>query len=173
MSKFFNAFKVENLFLQGEFNITRPYTFSHFGDGTLNYGHFNQPLGHLWGSNFWEAVGIARYRKGRWFANAKLILGEKGFDIDGLNYGGDIYRDNGERVADTGIEIGQGNKTSIFIGDLQAGYVVNPATNLQFFGGLTVRNFDPTIETSDVTKQSTTWFTIGLRTNLFNGYFDF
>ncbi len=172
-AKYFNAFKVDNLYLQGEFNITRPYTFSHFGNGTLNYGHFNQPLGHLWGSNFWETIGIARYKKGRWFANAKIILGEKGFDQDGLNYGGDIYRNNDERIADTGNEIGQGNKTSIFIGDLQAGYVVNPTTNLQFFGGLTVRNFDPTIQTSNFAKQNTTWFTVGLRTDLFNWYFDF
>ena len=172
-AKFFNAFKVNNLYLQGELNIARPYTFSHFNDGTLNYAHFNQPLGHLWGSNFWEAVGIARYRKGRWFANAKIVLGEKGFDLNGLNYGGDIYRDNGERIADTGIEIGQGNKTAIFIGDLQAGYVVNPATNLQFFGGVTLRNFDPTTETTNFTQQNNTWFTVGLKTNLFNWYFDF
>ncbi len=172
-AKYFDAFKIDNLYLQGELNITRPYTFSHFGNGTLNYGHFNQPLGHLWGSNFWETVGIARYKKGRWFANAKIVLGEKGFDQDGLNYGGDIYRSNDERIADTGIEIGQGNKTSIFIGDIQAGYVVNPATNLQFFGGLTVRNFDPTTQTSTFAKQNTTWVTVGLRTDLFNWYFDF
>ena len=172
-AKYFNAFKVDNLYLQGELNIARPYTFSHFGNGTLNYGHFNQPLGHLWGSNFWETVGIARYKKGRWFANAKVVVGEKGFDINGLNYGGDIYRSNDERIGDTGIEIGQGNKTSIFIGDLQAGYVVNPTTNLQFFGGLTVRNFDPTMQTTDLTKQNTTWITVGLRTDLFNWYFDF
>ncbi len=172
-AKYFNAFKVDNLYLQGEFNLARPYTFGHFGNSTLNYSHFNQPLGHLWGSNFWETVGIARYKKGRWFANAKIVLGQKGFDQDGLNYGGDIYRSNDERIGDTGIEIGQGNKTSIFIGDLQAGYVVNPATNLQFFGGLTVRNFDPTTQTSTFSKENTTWFTVGIRTDLFNWYFDF
>jgi len=172
-AKYFNAFKIDNLYLQGEFNIARPYTFGHFGNSTLNYGHFNQPLGHLWGSNFWETVGIARYKKGRWFANAKIVLGEKGFDQDGLNYGGDIYRSNDDRIGDTGNEIGQGNKTSILIGDLQAGYVVNPATNLQFFGGLTVRNFDPTTQTNTISKENTTWFTVGLRTDLFNWYFDF
>jgi hypothetical protein len=173
-AKYFNAFKVDNLLLQGELNIARPYTFSHFKP-TLNYAHFNQSLGHLWGSNFWEAIAIARYKKGRWFANAKITLGEKGFDIENLStsYGGNIYADNDNRTGDIGVELIQGNKTSIFIGDLQAGYIVNPTTNLQFFGGLTLRNFDPIIETPNVSQQNTTWFTIGLKTDIFNWYFDF
>jgi len=172
--KYFNAFKVNNLFLQGEFNLVRPYTFSH-RKSILNYGHFNQPLGHLWGSNFWEAIGIARYKKDRWFANAKLTLGEKGFDIENLstNYGGNIYLSNDTRTGDTGVDLLQGNKTSIFIADLQAGYIVNPTTNLKLFAGFTLRNFDPTIQTNNFNKQNTTWFTIGLKTDVFNWYFDF
>jgi hypothetical protein len=171
-AKYHNAFNIDNLYLQGEFNLSRPYTYAH-KKPILNYGHFNQPLAHLWGSNFWEAIGIARYKKDRWFAKAKLTLGKKGFDTDGLNYGGDIYLSNDDRTADTGIDLLQGNNTSIFIADLQAGYVVNPATNLQFFGGFTLRNFDPTNESIKFPKQDTTWFTIGLRTDVFNWYFDF
>ena len=174
-AKYHNAFKVDNLFLQGEFNLARPYTFSHFGNGTLNYGHFNQPIGHLWGSNFWEAIGIAQYRKGRWFANAKLILGQKGFDIDNIStsYGGDIYASNDNRIGNTGVDIGQGNKTDIFIGDLQIGYTLNPTTNLKLFTGLTLRNFDPLLQTTSFNSQNTTWFTVGLKTDIFNWYFDF
>lgn len=170
--KYHNAFNIDKLYLQGEFNVTRPYTYSN-RKSILNYGHFNQPLGHLWGSNFWEVVGIANYKKDRWFGNAKLTIGKKGFDKDGLNYGGNIYLDNDDRIADTGVELLQGNNTSIFIADLQGGYVVNPTTNLQFFGGLTFRNFDPTTETSNLSKQNTIWFTVGLRTDVFNWYFDF
>ena len=170
--KYHNAFKIKNLYLQGEYNMARPYTYSHFNP-ILNYGHFNQPLAHLWGSNFSEFIGIARYKKDRWFANAKLVVGKKGFDQNGLNYGGDIYQNYNDRVADTGIDLLQGNKTDIFIADFQAGYVVNPASNLQFFGGLTLRNFDPTNESTNLTKQNTTWFTVGLRTDVFNWYFDF
>jgi len=170
--KYHKAFNIDHLSLQGEYNMVKPYTYGHFNP-ILNYGHFNQPLGHLWGSNFWEAIGIARYKKDRWFGNAKLTVGKKGFDTNGSNYGGDIYLSNDDRIANTGIELLQGNKTSIFIADLQAGYVINPATNLQFFGGLTLRNFDPTTETTNFSKQNTTWFTIGLRTDVFNWYFDF
>ena len=173
--KYYNAFNVENLFLQGEFNLARPYTFSHFEDSTLNYAHFNQPMGHLWGSNFWEAVGNAQYRKNRWFANAKIVLGKKGFDFENnpTSFGGDIYASNDNRTGDTGVKLLQGNETSIFIGDLRAGYIVNPATNLRFFAGLTLRNFDPTTQTTNFSKDNTTWFTLGLKTDLFNWYFDF
>jgi hypothetical protein len=31
------------------------------------------------------------------------------------------------------LHVGQGNKTTILIADLQAGYLVNPATNLKVF----------------------------------------
>jgi len=44
--KYFDAFKVKNLFLQGEFNYARPYTFAH-QNPILNYANNSQPLGHM------------------------------------------------------------------------------------------------------------------------------
>ena len=173
-AKYYNAFKVDGLTLQGEFNWVRPYTFSHTVE-QLNAGHFNQAIAHLWGANFWEAIGIARYKNNRWFGNAKLIFGNKGFDFDSSDrtYGGDIWIDNDLRPSDYGNTVGQGNSTDIFIADLQAGYVVNPVTNLQLFGGFTYRNFTPAQSGNVVSEDNTTWFTIGLRASLFNWYFDF
>ncbi len=81
-AKYYNAFKVDGLMLQGEFNWVRPYTFSH-GEIELNSGHFNQSITHLWGGNFYEVIGIARYKKDRWFGSGKLIAGKKGFDFEG------------------------------------------------------------------------------------------
>ena len=170
-AKYYNAFKINNFYLQGEFNLARPYTYSH-QTPTLNYGHYNQPLSHLWGSNFWEFVGIARYKKDRWFGSAKINYGSKGFDHSGINYGGDIYKSNDYRIANSGIEMLQGDNTRIFITDLQAGYLINPTTNLRLFGGFTYRNFNPTQPITNF-KEATTWFTIGLKTDLFNTYFDF
>ncbi len=173
-AKYFNAFKVKNLMLQGEFNSVRPYTNSH-ETVSLNYGHYNQPLSHLWGGNFWEAIAIARYNKGRWFGNIKLIVGEKGFDFENsdVSYGGNIYRSYTERGSDYGNEIGQGNTTNLFITDVQGGYILNPVTNLQLFAGLTYRSFDQMIQTNNSPMKNTTWFTIGLKSDLFNWYFDF
>jgi hypothetical protein len=93
--------------------------------------------------------------------------------MNGLDYGGNIYISNDNRVADTGIDFLQGNKTNIFIADLNLGYLINPSTNTKFFAGLTYRNFDPMTEISSTSQNSTLWFTVGLKADLFNWYFDF
>jgi hypothetical protein len=175
--KYFNAFNVNNLLLQLEFNHVRPYVYSH-SDPLTNYGHTNQSLGHQWGGNFKEAIAIARYHKGRYFADAKVTFGQRGLDFDtpenGANYGGNIYKDYDEsRPFDSNVSVGQGNKTMIVIADLQAGYLINPATNLKFFGSYIYRNFDPTKNTLTTFKESTNWFTIGIRADIFNWYFDY
>ncbi|ULC59410.1 gliding motility protein RemB [Flaviramulus sp. BrNp1-15] len=174
--KYFNAFKVDNLLLQFEYNRIRPYTYSHNTIAT-NYGHNNQSMAHLWGANLSEAILIGRYRYKRWFADAKLIFGTRGLDFndgtDNFSYGADVYRNYNDRPFDTGVEVGQGIKTKVFNGNLQAGYLINPASNLKLFTDITVRNFNPDATTTTTFKTNTVWFNFGLRTDLFNWYFDF
>ena len=175
--KYFNAFKVDNLLLQLEYNHVRPYVYSH-SDPLTNYGHTNQSLGHQWGGNIQELIAIGRYHKGRLFADAKITYGVRGLDFANSgansNYGGNIYRDYDlERYADTGVKVGQGNKTNVFITDLQAGYLVNPMTNLKLFGSFIYRNFNPSQDTATTFKESTTWFSLGIRSDVFNWYFDY
>jgi len=175
-AKYFRPFNVENLFLQFEYNQVRPYTYSH-NTVVLNYGHNNQSMAHLWGANFREFIAIARYEKDRFYGSAKVVFGEKGFDFnteeDSFNYGGDIYRDERDRNGNTGIEIAQGNTTSIFHGELQVGYLLNPSTNFKVYASLIYRDFNPLVNTATEFKNSTTWFSFGLRTDIFNWYYDF
>ena len=176
-AKYFNAFNIKNLLLQAEYNIVRPYVYSH-SEAITNYGHNNQSLGHQWGGNFKELVAIARYHNGRYYADAKLIIGTRGLDFnnatDTYNYGSDIYRSyNESRPYETGVVVGQGNKTNVFMADFQAGYLINPATNMKLFGSLIYRNFSPATETATAIKESTTWFSVGLRCDVFNWYFDY
>ena len=175
--KYYDAFQVKNLMLQLEYNQVRPYVYSHSNPLT-NYGHNNQSMGHNWGGNFREFIAIARYYKGRYFADAKLIYGQRGFDFkdgtDNFNYGGNIYLDyDDDRPFDIGVNVAQGNKTNVMIADLQVGYLVNPAANLKVFGNVLFRNFDPSAETATTISSNTTWFSIGLRSDLFNWYFDY
>ena len=174
--KYFNAFKLDNLLLQLEYNRVRPYTYSH-NSIILNYAHNNQPMAHLWGANFSEAIAIGRYHYKRWFADAKFIFGKRGFDFndgnDDFNYGSNIYRSEIDRNADTGITVGQGNTTNVFQADLGGGYIVNPVTNLRLFTNITFRNYNPQANTAAALNTDTVWFTVGLRTDLFNWYNDF
>jgi len=175
--KYYNAFKVDNLQLQLEYNHVRPYVYSHSMPIT-NYAHNNQSIGHQWGGNFKEFIAIARYHKGRLFADAKVTAGTRGFDFDtledDLNYGGNIYKDYDEKRAfDSNVKVGQGNKTAVFIVDFQGGYLVNPATNLKLFGSYIYRSFDPSKNTATTFTESTNWFTLGMRADIFNWYFDY
>jgi hypothetical protein len=175
--KYYNAFHVDNLLLQLEYNHVRPYVYSH-SEPITNYGHNNQSIGHQWGGNFKEFIVIARYHKGRYFADAKITSGTRGLDFDtadnSFNYGGNIYKDYDlKRPFDSGVKAGQGNKTALFITDIQAGYLVNPATNLKIYGSYIYRSFDPAKNTAATFNESTNWFTLGLRADVFNWYFDY
>ncbi|MFT6730110.1 MAG: hypothetical protein ACJA1H_001431, partial [Glaciecola sp.] len=174
--KYFDAFKVDNLLLQFEYNRVRPYTYSH-NSVVLNYAHNNQPMAHLWGANFSEAILIGRYNYKRWFGDAKFIFGKRGFDFnegdDFFNYGSNIYRTEVDRNANTGITVGQGNTTNVFQADLGGGYIINPATNMRLFTNITFRNYNPEADTAAALSTNTTWFTVGVRTDLFNWYNDF
>ncbi|VXB16280.1 Gliding motility protein RemB [Flavobacterium sp. 9AF] len=176
-AKYYDAFHVKNLMLQIEYNQVRPYVYSHSNPLT-NYGHNNQSMGHAWGANFRELIGIARYFNGRYFGETKFTYGQRGFDYntatDTYNYGSNIYLNYEEnRPFDTGVSVAQGNKTKIMIAEVQIGYIVNPSSNLKVFGNLIFRDFNPKIQTENLQKNSTTWFSIGLRSDLFNWYFDY
>ena len=176
-AKYFDAFGVKNFMLQLEYNQVRPYVYSHSNPLT-NYGHNNQSMGHAWGANFREVIGIARYAKARYFGEAKFTYGQRGFDFnsatDMYNYGGNIYLNYDEnRPFDSGVAIAQGNKTTIIVGELQMGYIVNPASNLKIFANAVFRDFNPEFQTETLQKTNTSWFSIGLRSDLFNWYFDY
>ena len=175
--KYYNAFTIPNLLLQVEYNNIRPYVYSH-SDPLTNYGHNNQSMGHAWGGNARELIAIARYHKGRYFADAKVNYGIRGLDFDtaedSFNYGGNIYKDYDiNRPFDKGVEVGQGNKTTILIADFQAGYLINPMTNLKVFANFMYRDFKPTTETAFTKQNSMSWFTVGIRSDIFNWYFDY
>ncbi|CAM4210731.1 gliding motility protein RemB [Gillisia hiemivivida] len=174
--KYFDAFNVPDLYLQAEYNQVRPYTYSH-NSIVLNYGHNNQSLAHLWGANFREIIGIARYRKDRIFGSAKVIYGKRGFDFDDGSddryYGGNIYRSERDRAFEDGVKIGQGNTTTTLFSEVEAGYIINPVTNLKVFGSLIYRNFNPQVNTDLIFKENTVWFNVGLRTDIFNWYYEY
>lgn len=173
--KYYDAFNVDNLQLQLEFNQVRPYVYSN-NEIILNYGHNSQSMAHLWGANFRELIAIARYQNDRWYGTAKAIYGKRGFeigDIDDVYYGGSIYGNDENIPSEFGIEIGQGNTATTLIGDLELGYIVNPSTNFKCYANVLYRNH--TIDQFDPVnlEESTVWVNFGIRTDIFNWYFDY
>ncbi|MFI8378489.1 gliding motility protein RemB [Leeuwenhoekiella sp. NPDC079379] len=173
--KYYDAFKIDNLQLQFEFNQVRPYVYSN-NEIVLNYGHNNQSMAHLWGANFRELIGIARYENDRWYGTAKLIYGERGFEVGDINatyYGGSIYGNDENVPSELGIEIGQGNKAQTLLANVELGYLINPSTNLKIYTNVLFR--DHKIDQTDPVNftEKTLWVNFGIRTDLFNWYFDY
>ncbi|MDT0686280.1 gliding motility protein RemB [Autumnicola psychrophila] len=175
--KYFNAFNIPDLLLQAEYNQVRPYTYSHNKEVVLNYGHNNQSMAHLWGANFREIVGIARFKKERIYSHAKVIYGKRGFDfnngVDNAAYGGDIYESYNDRPFDYGVKIGQGNTARSLFAEVEVGYIINPTTNLKLYGNFMYRNFNTQVKTATHFDNSTVWINFGLRTDIFNWYYDY
>lgn len=113
--KYINVAGVDNLDLQFETNIVRPYTYTSI-DGTANYSAYNQPLAHPMGANFVEFVGILRCQPLKRFSmTAKAILTRIGLDDATNNYGSNIFRPYEQVIAKRpyGNFITQGVATNI------------------------------------------------------------
>lgn len=165
--KTYDPFSIKNLYLQTEFNWVPPYMYSH-KTPLKNYGHYNQPLAHPYGANFWESVNFIRYNYKRFFFNYQFIYSIYGEDPEGLNYGKDIYKSYTTRVSDYGNYIGQGIETRLLYNDINVSYLINPSYNLNFTIGYINRNLK-----TDTDTHTTNYFYIGLKTSIGNTYYDF
>jgi len=170
--KYFNAFKVDRLFLQAEYNSVRPYMYSH-DKALTNHGHYGQPMAHTWGGNFNEFVLRSNYSIKRWVVEFQLNFGIVGNDTSGSNWGKDIYQSYNNREMDDNNKIGQGVTTNIVVVDAKLAYIVNPSYNLRVEAGVTARQFNPEVNVGSLKEDNTLWFHFGLRTALFNNYYDF
>lgn len=126
--KYIDAFGIANFDLQGEANIVRPFTYAH-NTTASSYTHYNQPLAHPLGANFWELVGIARYQLlPELTAQMTFVYYQKGLDSTGQNWGGNIFvsnvDDNRQLTVqqEFGNTIAQGIKQKVALLDLLISY---------------------------------------------------
>ena len=177
--KSYNSFGIKNLFLQGEFNLVRPYMYSHHS-GESNYGHYNQPLAHPWGANFYEIVARAQYNYKRFYFQYKMNYGKWGDDItteDGefQYYGHDIYHNYSDYYHIDGINglyghyMLTGEKNTLMMNNFVVSWLVNPSYNLNVFADITHRN--QSIEGGSQYNNFIVSF--GIRTTLDRKYYDF
>ena len=122
--KYIDAFGIPNLDLQAEYNMARPYTYSH-KDGGRNYMHYGQALAHPLGANFKEYLGILRYKlSSRLSAYGTVMYAEKGNDPFGshISYGGNIAKSYETRNGDLDQKILQGIKATTTYTDLRLSF---------------------------------------------------
>ena len=168
---------IKNLKLQLEYNMVRPFTYSHNDYSTnpstihtlQNYAHFNSPLAHPLGSNFNEAMASLTYHKKRWIFEGMTTIAKLGIDTNtSISIGQDLYKPSNERAQEYGHFTTQGLTTDIINSTLKVSYVVNPKSQLLFQFGITNRMYKNSTENS-----STNMFFVGIKTAIINRYTDF
>jgi hypothetical protein len=166
--KYINAFELEHLDLQLEFNAVRPYTYSSF-DSLNSYTHYSQPLAHPVWANFKELVGIVRYQPHpRLFLTGRFLYALSGENPDSENQGANPLLGNSSRQQDYGNFIGQGLRTDVRLFGLDASWQL--WHNLYLETRVLLRK-----KKSAETKRQldTRYFTLGLRWNVWNRNIDF
>ncbi|MBL7865452.1 MAG: hypothetical protein JNK10_11275 [Cyclobacteriaceae bacterium] len=171
--KYIDVAGIQNLDLQLEGNVVRPFTFSHENLFT-NYAHFLQPIGHPMGANFYEIAGIARYqpmpRLSLTLKSSYLRTGRdnvKGTTPD-VDWGGDINKSYTLREQDYNNKTTQGTDNTIVFADLSASYMLRHNLFLDF--RQTFRNSKSADNAFD---NRTTLTSVALRWNIAARLYDF
>lgn len=161
-----DLFKVKRLNYLLEANSAKPYTYS-ARSAIENYSVNGEPLAHPWGANFRELVGLINYSYKRFDFSGEVDLGKFGLDINGLNYGKDIFELYTHPARDFGNYTGQGLSTHMVYLQGKTAYLINPKYNLRVELSSTFRE-----EKNTQFTDRTNMFTIGLRSSFRNIYSD-
>jgi hypothetical protein len=165
--KYFDAFGIENLYLQGEMNLVRPYTYSH-GTVYQNYAHFGQPLAHPLESNFFEYLLFIRYKYKKIRVELQSMYAIRGVDLDeSENFGGNLYKVYQSRPYEHGHFIGQGTAQHMIYQGIDLNFPVGENQNFNLFLNCGLRFVN------DIDSRFLGFYRVGIRTLLYNQYNDF
>lgn len=167
--KYFDAFTLKNLDIQGEINLVRPYTYTHY-DTTANFTHYNQQLAHPLGAGFFELIGMMRYQPVKnLYIDLKGTYYQQSTDSTGSNFGGNIFMDYDTRPGQYGVTLINGLKAQCALVNFNASYELRE--NLFIDAGITYRK--KVYENGYYPDENTTFFTGGLRLNMVRRDYDY
>src|SRR5436190_7070153 len=172
--KYIDAFGIKNLDLQVESNHVRPFTYSH-SDSIANYTHYNQPLAHPLGANFYELIGIARYQPApKWLVQGKLFFWNQGLDSSAESFGSNIFLPNVSpyRTKDFGYRIGDGLGSKAVIASFLVSYELKQNLFIDVSALFRKQNIDASPSTPAVSK-NTSVISLGVRLNMQRRGFEF
>ena len=161
-----NLFTVKNLNFLIETNNAKPNTYS-ARSAIDNYSENGEPLSHPWGANFRELVGLLNYSYKRFDFSGETDFGRYGFDMNGINYGKDIFNLYTNPARIYGNYTGQGLTTNLVYFEGKVAFLLNPKTNLRIELGAIYRTED-----NSSFNDKTTWITLGLRSSFRDLYTD-
>ena len=175
--KYIDVAGINNLDVQLEGNVVRPYTYTHANQFT-SYTNFMQPIAHPLGANFYELAAIIRYQPlPKLNLTIKSFFAQTGRDEGAasiatgapfLNWGGDINKSYLTRQQDFNNKIGQGYDNTIIYSDLLASYMLRH----NFFIDLR-QTFRNSKSSNPYFNNNTTLTSVALRWNIAARSYDF
>lgn len=131
--KYINVFGINQLDLQYEYNMARPYTYSYEDENGSSYTHYAQPLAHPLGANFSEHLVALWYQPfPKITINNTLLMANYGTDPTGENYGGNVFLDYNIYSNEYGNFTGQGINNQLLMNDLVVSWQFWHNANLDF-----------------------------------------
>jgi len=158
---------VDDLYIQTEFNVVRPFTFSH-RTSTPSYGHLNASVTHPLGANFWEVLGIISKPVGQFRLTNKLTYSGYGVDTSAISYGQNIFAPYTTRDKEYDHYVMQGKKHNVLTNNIILEIPIMKSIELMAFFNYQFRA---------VTAEKYTFmqhqFQLGISSRLWNSYTDF
>ncbi len=168
--KAFDLMNIKGLYSLLECNLVRPYTYAHMSS-MQNYGHQNHSLAHPLEANFKEALILVGYQKGNFDFLIQYHLQQFGKDINGENYGSNIFNSYNDRFGnnvDDGHFIGQGEKTNQQILNTRISCMLFPLTNTKLF-----TQFNYRLNKTSNNLNQNILLNFGISSNLWQSYLDY
>ncbi|MFT5820983.1 MAG: hypothetical protein ACI8ZM_002231 [Crocinitomix sp.] len=157
----------DNLYFQTEFNMVRPFTFSHKHSGQ-SYGNLNASVTHPVGANFFEVLNIVSYQPKKIRYTNKLTYTAYGVDSSNVSYGQDIFASYSNRVGQYDHLVMQGFRKNVLNETFIAEIPILPKINL--YANFT---YNWRMEISEAGTQHNHSIMFGLRSRIWNSYTDF
>ena len=116
---------------------------------------------------FRSLIGLLNYSYKRFDFSGQVQYAHYGLDVNGQNYGKDIFKSYTTPARLTGNYIGQGLTTNLYYAQAKVAYLINPKYNLRLeFGALFRREHNAAF------LDRTSMFSIGLRSSFRTIYSD-
>jgi hypothetical protein len=157
----------ENLYFQTEFNMVRPFTFSHKNSGQ-SYGNLNASVTHPVGASFFEVLNILSYQPKKIRYTNKLTYTAYGVDSSNVSYGQNIFISYSNRVGQYDHLVMQGFRKNVLNETFIAEIPILPKINL--YANIT---YNWRMEITELETQHNHSIMLGLRSRIWNSYTDF
>lgn len=151
-----NLFGIKNLNMQLEYNQADDHLYA-ASNWRLSYTHFNLPIAHTLGNGFQELIFRINYQYKNIYFESITSRYNKTQDMTEMT--------NLFNSVSKGSVI---NNQSVLFSDVEIGYLFNPKTQLRAFGKVVYRT-----QINDLNQRNTGLIFVGIKTSLFNQYFDF